>query len=34
LLVTVGYWPPHIEFDLADLLTVAKVLEEQNRRHK
>jgi len=33
-LVACGWWPPHIEFDVGDLLTVGKVLEEQKRRRK
>jgi hypothetical protein len=33
MLVTVGWWPPDIEFDLKDLNTVAKVIEDRNREH-
>ena len=32
LLAAVGWWPPHIEFDMGDLVTVIEVLNKQ-RRH-
>jgi hypothetical protein len=31
LLVSVGWWPPQIEFDTRDLQTVISVLNEQNK---
>jgi hypothetical protein len=32
MLVAVRWWPPDIPFDVDDLLTVGKVLEERNKR--
>ena len=31
LLVATGYFPPHIEFDTRDLLTVISVMNERGR---
>jgi hypothetical protein len=32
MLVAVGWWPPDIPFDTQDMVTVAKVIEESNKR--
>jgi len=31
MLVQVGYWPAHIEFDSRDLATVAYIMNKQRR---
>jgi len=30
--VSIGWWPPNIEFDVDDMATVAKVMEDRNKR--
>jgi len=32
MLVGLGWWPPHIEFDEPDLATVIAVLKDRERR--
>lgn len=32
MLAAVGWWPPHIEFDVQDLVTVIDVMNKGNQR--